>query len=75
MITVRNCGIVRWIIEKLLALVQLIHGSFNPGLTTVDNYGVYNWTGLILSQIMLICIAVVNTIFKNCSFQFGKYRA
>ena len=32
MITVRNCGIVRWIIEKLLALVQLTRGSFNPGL-------------------------------------------
>ena len=32
MITVRNCGIVGWIIKKLLALVQLTLGSFNPGL-------------------------------------------
>ena len=32
MITVRNSGIVRWIIEKLLALVQLTRGSFKPGL-------------------------------------------
>ena len=31
-ITICNCGVIWWIIEKLLSLVQLTRGSFHPGL-------------------------------------------
>ena len=35
MITVHNCGVVWWIIETVLALVQLTR-NFNPGLPNLQ---------------------------------------
>ena len=31
-VTICNCGIIWWIIEKLFSLVQLALGLFHPGL-------------------------------------------
>ena len=42
----------RWIIEKLLALVQLTHGSFNPGLPYIYLFFVAWRTGWGLFQLL-----------------------